>query len=104
MRPALSRPSRVKSSESSKRKQVGKGAVAAVDRGRATNQAPTPDGISPRHARVFDDLYEHIHTGRDLSPAFVSLLNRTDTELRPRLLAAREAARTAVTRHLLAEG
>ncbi len=79
-------------------------ALAAVDRGRTLTAAPTPDGVSPRHARVFDDLYAHLHTGEDLSPAFVSLLNRTDAELRPRLLAAREGARAAVTRQLIAEG
>ncbi len=79
-------------------------AFAAVDRERPSAQAPTPDGVSPRHARVFDDLYDHLHNGRVLSPAFVSLLNRTDTELRPRLLAARETARAAVTRHLTADG
>lgn len=79
-------------------------AVAAVDRERSPASAPTPDGVSPRHAQVFDDLYEHLHTGEALSPAFVSRLNRTDIELRPRLLAARETARAAVTRHLIAEG
>ena len=78
-------------------------AVAAVAP-RPLDDAPTPDGVSPRHAQVFDDLYDHLHTGRDLSPAFVSLLNQTDAQLRPRLLAARETARAAVTDHLTAQG
>lgn len=79
-------------------------AASAVDRTITPEAAPTPDGISPRHARVFDELYHHLHTGEDLSPAFVSLLNQTDVELRPRLLAARETARAAVTSHLTAPG
>ena len=79
-------------------------AIEAVDRRPTPSTAPTPDGVSPRHERVFDELYDHLHTGRDLSPAFVSLLNRTDAELRPRLLAARETARAKVTAHLTAPG
>ena len=64
--------------------------------------APDPDGVEPRHLRIFDDLYDHLHCGRDLSPAFVDLLNRTDQELQPRILAAREQAREAIVRQLVA--
>ena len=62
-------------------------AADAVDPSlRTCEGAPTPPGISARHAAVFDDLYEHLDRGRDLSPALVERLNQTDRELQPLML------------------
>jgi len=70
--------------------------------------APTPEDLEPHHAAVFDELYESIHEGRDLSPSFVEVLNRTDAELRPRIMQVHDAVRTQVAGRLatatLAEG
>ena len=79
-------------------------AVAAVEPGLRTqgSDAPTPEEISPRHAVVFDDLYELLHDGADLSAPFVEVLNRTDAELRPRISRVRDAVRTRVAGRLAA--
>ncbi len=80
-------------------------ALAAIDaslRHHSDDDAPDPEDVEERHLATFDELYDHIHTGRDLSPAFVDRLNRTDQELQPRILAAREQARGALIRHLSA--
>lgn len=77
-------------------------AILAVDRTLRTQhqQAPTPDDVEERHAAVFDELYRHLQAGRDLTPAFVEALNRTDRELRPRVIAAREQVRASVATRL----
>ena len=78
-------------------------AVATVDTSMRTQrrEASVPDAsLAPRHAAVFDELFDHFHTGRDLSPSFVELLNRTDQELRPQLLAAQSTAREALLQRL----
>jgi hypothetical protein len=87
---------------------IGRGdraaALSAVDRQLRNfdQDTPAPEGLEPRHAAVFDELYDHLHHGRDLAPSFVDLLNRTDEELRPQLLVAREQARDALIQHLAA--
>lgn len=89
-------------------KWLGKGkrgpAVRAVDPQLMTqgNSAPTPDYVEPGHAQIFDELYDAIHRGLDLTPAFVNQLNQTDRELRPRLEAIREGVRTDLVRRLAA--
>ena len=78
-------------------------AVAAVDARLRTHTGGVPaadPALDPCHVAVFDELYDHFHTGRDLSPGFVELLNRTDQELRPQLLAARSMARDALIQRL----
>jgi len=77
-------------------------AIAAVDRTlrTQTKAAPTPVDLDARHVAVFDDLYAHLQEGRDLSPAFVQVLNRPDRELRPQVAAAREQVRSSVATRL----
>jgi hypothetical protein len=79
-------------------------ATAAVEPSMQTQglDVSTPSDISPRHAVVFDDLYQLLHEGRDLAPSFVELLNRTDAELRPRISRVRDAARTQIAGRLAA--
>jgi len=77
---------------------LGKGNRAAALRAIDTELhhhegAPTPDGLDPQHVRMFDDFYEALHDGGDLTPALVRDLNQTDIELRPRLMEAREQMR-----------
>ena len=79
-------------------------ADAVVPSLRTRREASTPSEISPAHARVFDDLYAHLHEGRDLSPSFIALLNQTDEELRPRLHAIHERAREQIVERLAASG
>ncbi len=85
---------------------LGEGDVAAAQAAvepslrTQSGDAPTPSDVSPRHAVVFDDLYELLHEGRDLSPSFVETLNRTDAELRPRISRVRDAVRTQVAGRL----
>jgi len=79
------------------------GALAAIDRELRTElAAPEPAGVEPRHAAVFDELYDRIHRGQDLDERFVALLNRTDAELRPHLVAAEQQARESVVQGLAA--
>jgi hypothetical protein len=44
------------------------------------------EGIEPRHLEVFDELHAAIDGEKPLSQSFVSKLNRTDVELRPKVL------------------
>ncbi|MCO4773481.1 MAG: hypothetical protein KDA24_25840 [Deltaproteobacteria bacterium] len=86
-------------------KWIGRGnARAAADAVEPALQSvrdgPTPSSVSPAHAQVFDDLYAHIHEGRDLSPSFIELLNQTDHELRPRISAAHDRQRAAVAQRI----
>lgn len=79
-------------------------ADAVVPSLRTRRDPPTPTDVSPAHARVFDDLYAHLHEGRDLTPSFIALLNQTDEELRPRLRAIHERAREQIAQRLVASG
>jgi hypothetical protein len=63
-----------------------------------------PHDLESRHVEVFDELYDAIHRGRDLSPSFVERLNRTDLDLRPRLQALQEEIRMDLVRRLAAVG
>lgn len=67
-------------------------AAAVVDPEKRSQRDPkSPDGVEPDDAEVFDELYDHIHRGLELSPAFIERLNETDRRLRPQIL-EREAA------------
>jgi hypothetical protein len=61
-------------------------AVVHRDRPPVEPEEPEDAGLDREHVAVVDELYDHIHRGEPLSPALVELLNRTDQELRPRLL------------------
>ena len=82
-------------------------AVAAVRPERKT-QALAPSevaqaeaGLAPEDIEIFDELYDHIHRGRPLAPAFLEALNATDRRLRPQLLAHEAKARLLAARSLL---
>jgi hypothetical protein len=79
-------------------------ACAAVEPAMRTQEGntATPSDLDPRHAAVFDDLYDQLHEGRDLSASFVETLNRTDAELRPRIMRVHDAVRTQVASRLAA--
>ena len=64
-------------------------------RGEASD-AELSDGLDPRHLETFDELYACIDAERPLDERLVARLNRTDEELRPRVLEhqARVDART----------
>ncbi len=68
-------------------------AVAAVDPAlsRSMPDENVAHDLDPRHVAVMDALYDHIHFGRAMTPAFVTELNTVDAELRPVAEAAREA-------------
>ncbi len=61
---------------------------------------PTPADLEPAHAAVFDELYAHLHEGRELGASFIDRLNRTDRELRPRIQQARDRSHDQVVRRL----
>jgi len=67
------------------------------------SDAELPPGLNPRHIATFDALYDHIHTGAPLSPAFVRQLNETDSVLRPRLLAHNARLKEVAVDRLLAD-
>ncbi len=74
-------------------------AIAAVrgDR-RRTPERPAielPAGLEAHHVAAFDALYDDIHRGRPLTPAFVAHLNAIDGELRPLLVAHNARLRQA---------
>jgi len=71
-------------------------AIAAVEpQLRTQRAAPTPDGVAPEDAAIFDELYRHLHEGIDLSDAFIAELNAADARLRPQILAHAAHARRA---------
>lgn len=70
-------------------------AVAAVKPEHRTAFRPESDTVEPRLAQVFDDLYDAVAAGRGLSGALLTTLNRTNTELLPRLV----ELQTAVARY-----
>lgn len=69
----------------------------------AVADAELPPGLDHSHIATFDALYDHIHTGAPLSPAFVRRLNETDSVLRPRLLAHNARLKEAAVDRLLAD-
>lgn len=77
-------------------------AIAAVKPTLRTHQAadlPVPEGVSPAHAEVFDELYGRVRDRRGLDDAFIDRLNQVNDELRPALeAAAREAAQARMAR------
>jgi hypothetical protein len=78
-------------------------ASAAVDPSLRTQvDVPEPD-IEPRYAVAFDDLYAVLHSGADLSAAFVKKLNQIDDELRPRMRRAENAVRARIADRLSPE-
>lgn len=83
-------------------------ASAVVHRGGSgAAQAELPvdeSGLEPAQMQVMDELHDHIHRGVALSPAFVERLNRTDRELRPRLLGHNAAVKEAAIRELARGG
>lgn len=52
-------------------------------------------GVEPEHIAVFDELYARVDRGQALDPALIERLNRTDQQLRPRLLAHNAAVKAA---------
>jgi hypothetical protein len=89
---------------------VGAGDVEAacevVNPARQTQRAdaPTPEGVDPAHAAVFDELYAHVDQARALSPAFIAKLNETDEELRKQILEYQARAKIQAAQSLFAEG
>ncbi len=77
-------------------------AVAAVKptlRTHEATQLPTPEGVSPAHAEVFDELYARVRDRRGLDGDFIDRLNAVDDELRPSIEAAqREVAAVRMAR------
>ncbi len=62
-----------------------------------------PPGLTAQHIATFDALYDRIHRGTPLSPAFVRQLNETDNVLRPRLLAHNARLKQNAVGRLLAD-
>ena len=62
-----------------------------------------PPGLTAPQIATFDALYERIHSGMPLSPAFVRKLNETDNVLRPRLLAHNARLKQDAVGRLLAD-
>ena len=80
-------------------------AALAVVRLSAPRTAPRPEPalppeLLPHHVAAFDALYDDIHRGRPLTPAFVAHLNAVDAELRPHLLAYNARVRDAALARL----
>ncbi len=77
-------------------------ATAAVKPTLRTHEAsrlPAPEGVSPAHAEVFDELYARVRDRRGLEEAFIDRLNEVNDELRPSIeAAAREAAEARIAR------
>ena len=73
-------------------------AIPAVDATLRTQSgcAKVYSGLGDSHEAVFDELYDFLDRGRDLSPAFVKKLNATDAALRPHIVEARDRARKRV--------
>jgi hypothetical protein len=67
-------------------------------------EAPTPEGVDPAHAAVFDELYDHVDHARPLSAAFIAKLNETDQALRKQILEYQARAKIEAARSLFAEG
>jgi hypothetical protein len=83
-----------------------KAALAAVrqrPRPAAVDPSDLPNELGAAHLETFDTLYDHIHRGVPLSPAFVRRLNETDSVLRPRLLAHNARLKEAAVERLLAD-
>jgi hypothetical protein len=59
-------------------------------------------GLDRHQIAVFDELYDTIHRGRDLTDPFVERLNEIDRELRPHFLADELARKRSAAEALLA--
>ena len=81
-----------------------KAARAAVERRMRTQHRPTSviSDLDSSHESTFDELYELLDGGADLTPQFIQKLNETDAELRPRILEARARAQHALVTHITA--
>jgi hypothetical protein len=77
-------------------------AIAAVKPTLRTHEAtrlPLPDGVSPAHAEVFDELYARVRDGKGLDGDFIDRLNTVNEELRPAIEAAsREVVQARMVR------
>lgn len=62
------------------------------------------EGVEPEHIEVFDELHSRVDRGRPLDQAFIDRLNRTDQQLRPRLLAHNAAVKAAALAAMAREG
>ncbi|MBC7174323.1 MAG: hypothetical protein H5U40_17895 [Polyangiaceae bacterium] len=83
-------------------------AIAAVKPTLRTHEASTlepPQGVSPAHAEVFDELYARVRDRRGLDEAFIDRLNAVNDELAPAVEAAAQkvAKARALRRKLLRE-
>lgn len=60
-----------------------KAALAAIDPQLRTQEgrAPTPEGVEPAHAELFDELYAHVDEGRALSGTLLTRMNEVQQEL-----------------------
>ncbi len=84
-------------------------AVQAIDPGlaRACQADPEVEGIiappelAPGSTMLFDELYDVLHRGEDLSPAFVDRLNALDEALRPHFVEHEASVRREAARRLL---
>lgn len=77
-------------------------AIAIVDpKKRRQRDPPTPSGVDPRDVEIFDELYDCVHTGRELGPAFIEKLNETDRRLRPEIDEREAAYRLRAARQLV---
>jgi len=74
-------------------------AVAAVKPTNRTQQrnddAPAPEGLSPKAVEAFELLYRTIHERSGLDPALINSLNDVHVELAPRIAAAQKAVAAA---------
>ncbi len=74
-------------------------AVAAVKPKNRTqerdDEAPAPEGISPKAADAFDLLYRTVHERSGLDPSLIANLNEVHVELAPRLAQAQKAVADA---------
>lgn len=73
-------------------------AAAAVDSAlRTQNRREVPNAVGreldARHLELFDELYDALDRGRDLSQSLIDRLNATDGELQPHIEAARNQTR-----------
>jgi len=66
-----------------------------------SGDVPTPEGVTPRHADIFDQLYGTIHRGHALTPSLIEALNSTDEQLRPTIVEHTARARLEAARRLI---
>lgn len=76
-------------------------AIAQVDPAQRTQRAdqlPTPDGVEPEVAEVFDAFYARVHSGEPLDAAFIERLNDTHDLLLDRIEESLAGARADAQR------